>query len=412
MKLKAGALPYALFVGVVTAILCFLMLLLVQFNRQYFYRIDRQERVMDNCLSGVALGLTKQRNGRYWEDLFGEGNDSVRIKTAYWGLYHMVACEAKAGTFRAARSGLFGYTSQESESMALVLPENNSVLKLAGSALIKGDAQLSQRGLASAYIEGKNYSREKRIYGTVKQSVRRLPQVEPRLIEESRKRLKQIAVEGDSVISLSEMEKIGTRGFEKATLVCSEKGRLRLSGSLRGNMVVKSAREIVVGNDAQLEQVMLVAPVIRIAKGFKGSVHLLASDSIVLNEGAYLSYPSSAVMLHEAVEHEGQILIRNGARFNGLAFYQSRVDREKNQAAIKVEEGALIKGQLYANKYVEHRGKLEGTILAPGFILITSAGVYQHHLLDGELDRSKLASNFAGLPFTSWSAKAELISWL
>ncbi len=411
-KLKAGALTYALFVGVVTAVLCFLMIMLVHFNRQYFHRMDNQERVLDNCLSGIALGLNGEQSGYNWIDLFGEGTDSVRVKTQFWGLYKTVSVEAKVGIFRETKSAMFGSYSDKSSKLALVVPERNSPIKLAGNALIQGNAELPKKGLATAYIEGKNYSRDKRIYGQTTPSKQIFPKLNKDLIETAKSRIEQSALEGDSLVVYGYLVKMKARTFDKATLVCTEIGTLTINTKLSGNMVLKATNEIIVEAQAQLEQVQLIAPIIKISAGFKGSLHLIASDSIVLEEKVVLNYPSSALILNKSKDNEGQFLIKKQAEFNGVAVYISNLYQDKNQAVIRVEEGALMRGQLYANKYIEHRGRLEGTIVASGLILITSSGVYQNHLLDGVINREKLVPNFAGLPIETWDSKPELITWL
>lgn len=411
-KLEAGALTYALFVGIVTAILCFLMIMVVHFNRQYFYRMDSQEKVLDNCLSGIALGLSSAQSGKHWVDLFGDGTDSVRVKSHYWGLYKIVSVEAKAGVFKETRSAMFGSYSDKSSALALVIPERNSPIKLAGAALILGDAELPKKGLESAYIEGKNYSRDKRIYGRLQQSDQTLPKLDREVLKAAKSRMEQIALEDDSVMPYDYLVRSKIRSFNKSTLVCNEKGRLRVSSQLSGNMVVKASSEIIVESDAQLDNVILVAPIIRIKSDFKGRLHIMASDSIILEERSVLSYPSSLFVVRKSRGDEGQILLKKNAEFSGVAVYTSNLFQDKNQAVIKVAEGALVRGQLYTDKYLEHRGKLEGTILAAGFILITTSGVYQNHLLDGEIDREKLIQNFAGLPIEGWTNKPELITWL
>ncbi len=413
MKLKAGALTYALFIGVVTAILCFLMILLIQFNRHFFYRTDLKEKVLDNCFSGLALGLSLEEGDHTgWMDLFGAQADSVKIRKSPLGLYQMIAVEAKAGPYRAHKAALFGFSSAASAHTALYAAEKANALRFAGDALVKGQAWLPGKGVETAYIEGKNYTRDKKIYGEIKNSKKSIPAIANHLLANGRERLRQMALEGDSLVSYGDLLKMQYRPFYKRSLLANSTGNVQIEEKLGGNVVVKSSGEVMVKGGAELTNVTLVAPVIRIKASFRGKAHLIASDSIVVEEGAHLQYPSSALLIRSDGASEGQIWIKSGARFDGVAYYHSDSYRSKNQACIKIEENALVQGQLVANKTIEHRGTLHGTLIASDLILITPSGVYQSHLLDGRIERAKLIPDFGGLPFESWENKPELIMWL
>jgi cytoskeletal protein CcmA (bactofilin family) len=412
MKLAAGALNYALFVGVITAILCFLMIQLVFFNRQLFYQLDKQERVLDNSLSGIAYGLANDPLYDQWVDLFEEDQDSVKVKTQYLGLFKLVTSTAKEGSFSKSRAALFGFKSAKYASRALVLEDQKGPLKLAGEALIKGDAYLSPKGCESAYIEGKNYSRAQHIYGKQQLAGRQLPEVDQVAVKRAFLRLKQEAVQGDTLLPYAALVERAKQAFWSSTLVASEKGKLRIGEMLNGNIVVKASKRITVLKEAQLENVCLVAPEIVIESGFKGKLHLIASDSIIQKPGSRLLYPSSAILLCKNTVNEGQIRLYEQTVFEGLIYYNSSTKRPKNIAHVRVDEGAVVNGQVYANKNVMLRGSINGSLIATSLILITQSGIYQNHLLDGKVDRTKLIEDFAGLFMRGEKGQPELIQWL
>ena len=54
-------------------------------------------------------------------------------------------------------------------------------------------------------------------------------------------------------------------------------------------------------------------------------------------------------------------------------------------------------------------GKIHGLVVANNFLLATPSGIYENHLLHGEIDRTVLPINFGGLAFEDWDNQAKTI---
>ncbi|MGB0177134.1 MAG: hypothetical protein ACPF9D_08205 [Owenweeksia sp.] len=413
--IRAGSLTYAVFVSTVTAVLCMLMIMLAAMNRNFFIHTDSFDKVRDNAHSGIMLGMALPGHENYeaWHELYEPGSDSVKVKKRKWGLFDVISSEAVIGQARFARAAITGYWSPEISTTALWLADRNRPLQLSGNALLKGEFFLPQKGVDRAYVEGANYSREKLFYGSYKTSKSDLPELEKDLTKSWRSYLKGDVTEADSILDFSGLPQTLVHPFSSRTALYQQNEAVKLGAySLRGNIIIRSRTQISVSAATKLDQVVLIAPAISIEEGFKGSAHLIASDSLSVAKDAKLQYPSSVFMVLEEHDKGPMLKLATGSSVAGAIISLSAENRRTNDLAVEVSEGATFKGILYTNGNLEIGGKVAGTVITRSFLLSTPSGIYENHILNGQIDRTELEKEYLGIPIKDWDNKTDVATWL
>src|SRR5690349_17541275 len=103
----------------------------------------------DERMSGPAIGTDSM-------DLFGEGEDPVRVEREAWGLFDLRICTARKSDQRYRRSALLGQELAD-DRPSLYVADQHEVIALAGNTKVEGPCFLPSRGLRRAYIEGRPY---------------------------------------------------------------------------------------------------------------------------------------------------------------------------------------------------------------------------------------------------------------
>ncbi len=415
--LKAGALYYAILISLVISVICTLMIGLAFMSRSYFIHSDKRERVLDNSKSGIEYMLSKSSSisdGDTEIDLFGNDEDTVRMKRRNWGLFQVLYASAKFKRARFSRTAMLGYSTSFFDSLAIYLEDRNRPLLLSGTALLKGNLFLSPKGIDRAYIEGQNYSRNELFYGKMKKSKMKLPKLEIDYLKYWGKYFEMNIGEMDSLKDISEISNFkGTHPFSKKTLIYHSENPIALKDlNLKGNVMIYSEKEIVVSNSAILDQVILIAPKIELTESCKSSLHLIASDSILIGENCKINYPSSLLLLkNEAGNSFAHI--SDKAQFKGnILVLEKQTNKRNNFISLEIAKEAHVLGQVYCQGNFELNGSLKGSVFTTNFLLATPSGIYENHILNGEVDGTKLDLNYGGVLFSDFYGESKVIKWL
>lgn len=420
--IRAGALTYAVFVMVVAAILCSLMIMLAFANRNYFFTINTNEHVKDLAYSGLAWSMAgaeekmapfeeatyKQRNGNH---LWFNTTDTLMVKQREWGAFKVHSSGGRRKGYHYNKGVFTACTNERYKDMSLYMADFNRPLKLAGDALIKGDAWLPEKGVEGAYIEGSNYKRSELVYGKKKTSGKKLAPIEKWHKQYTRDYLQGHFLPYDSVVGMGELPDVLNHSFLKATVTVAQPTTIDLDyQKWRGNVIVYSGTGIKVKSTTELKDVVLVAPKVVIEKGVKGNFHILASDSVIIQEGVNLEFPSS-ISMAPAIGNDSHCAIRKGAMVNGLLVSYSEKKQKTNNVNVTVAEGATVRGMVYTEDNLEIRGVVQGQVFCNRFLLKTGSGVYENHLLDGKIDRSKVGQPLVGMDMVNEESEVLPVKW-
>lgn len=419
--IRAGALTYAIFVLVVAAILCSLMIVLAFGNRNYFFQVNLNEEVKDRAYSALAIGLSGKSGASPMEGAFGKkingkeiwflDEDTVSLRIRPWGAYKVAYAEAHTKGYSYQKGVFFAHSDNEYSKVALYLSDFNRPLNVAGKALLKGELYLPEKGLESAYIEGSNYTRDKLFYGEKHKSKERIPSMDKSEKQYWRNYLKGEFETSDSVVGFQELPADLTYSFLGRTLVATNVNSVRLQNvDYNGNIIIYSGTSITVESSASLRDIILVAPKVRVEEGVRGNFHIIVADSAIVQKKAKMLAPSSITMV-PGVSQNAHCALNKGARLNGLICSYSEKTTKTNDVAVSIQEGATVKGAVYCEDNFELRGTVEGQVFCNRFLLKTRSGVYENHLLDGQINRERLGNPIASFAFEKSEPEVISVSW-
>lgn len=406
--MQAGVLPLVLAMALVVAVICSAAVLLVYYHKLLLIdsRLDYQLR--ENTESGYAYGLASLADlpEKEWVglDLFGKEEDSLRIRKEAWGVFQILQVEAYKGERIHRKAGMVGVQLQPSKP-ALYLEDQRRPMSIAGDAKITGNAYLPKAGIKADYVNRKGYSRDKLVYGEIFESQPELPAPGAAFLTHL-----QTLLESGSGSAAPAGGNTPQSSFfmEEAGLIYRDEA-IVWKDSLVGKIMLKSGVEIVVEASAYLKDVILCAPKITFRAGFKGQLQAFASDTLLLEEGVTLKYPSAVGVI--ARGERSLLQCAPSAALSGLLFqYGNR--QAQSFHLLRLEEQATVSGEVWSNGYVEQQGEINGTLACRKFYLQTPATIYENYLFNGKIDRTALAAYFAGSGLINGEGKRCVIKWL
>jgi hypothetical protein len=389
-SLPARALFYAVIVSVFVAMISGAMLLSSYHQHMLLGYYQTQERLIDNCQSGVELILGAKATviPKMTLDLFQEEKDSVRLEQKAWGLLDVATVKSWSGQgmYRDSIVKTF-LVGKEAPNYALKLSEGTSPLYVCGTTRVVGTAFLPREGVergAFNVAQGNPYTGDRLIYGK-KELVK---PTDMNIYKERFEDLRalhnlrgNISLEQDSIL----------QPFNQPTIIL-EGGRFNTTGLvLKGNVIVVASERIEVSANSVLEDVLLVAPEIIIESGFQGTLQAFAWDSLVVETGVFLDFPSVLSLLpyEDQTNFSPEIVLQEGAEMIGTLMVPSfRYNTYKSK--VTIEPTAKITGQVFVKGVLQHKGIVWGNVFCTEFLLQTPAGVYENYLLDATINRSLL----------------------
>lgn len=391
-SLPARALFYAILVSFLVALMISTMLLGSYQQHQLLGLYDLEERLMDNCKSGMALMLGSQMGSvePQWLDLFGKGQDSVWVRQTPWGILDVIVVKSWQDRGGYADSMVqTALVGKVPSSYALQLAEGIKALQLYGKTRLVGDVYLPRGGVqrGTEHI-GTPYQGQQLIEGHQHpaQSVN-LQNLQTRF--ETLEALLEVPVtvwlEQDSLIQPfhQPMAVLQVDNFQTQGLV------------LKGHVLIVANNAIEVSRASVLEDVVLMAPTIRIASGFQGNLQAFAWDSLVVEPQVNLTFPSVLSLLPRVPKGVSgpYVTIGSESQVTGTIIVP-RFQYSPQKSSVRLAPRAQITGQVLVTGIFEHQGTVWGSVTCDEFLLKTPKGIYPNVLLDATIDRTQLPNAY------------------
>ncbi|MGK6353469.1 hypothetical protein [Parapedobacter sp. DT-150] len=425
LYLKAGALLLALLLAVIIGVMTGGLLLLLQYHRQYAAHALRQERLQRNLGSATNLLLTAGTatvGDTAMADLFDEELDSVRLIRRPWGVFDLGVAHAFEHGDTVGRTFLIGCAPTEAERYALYLADEYRPLSISGNTRIQGDAFLPEAGIRKAYIENQAYAGEEVIYeGIMHHSGTALPTLSADIIN----RLLPFFQPDDTAEWAADAVDWYAGGtgdsllysFSGEPLVLHALDSIGISGPfLGGQVIVVADGPVTVTADAGLHDILLFAPCIRFADGFRGRLQAFARDSLIVGQQCVFDYPSVLGLVNiprDSLIQEFQPLMRidSASVVNGLVFSHFP-GSEQLLASVKLAKETIVNGQVYADGLLELQGTVNGITLCRRFSLQTPSSLYENFVLGGVMNLTGLSPHYAGSPLLNGGKVGRALVWL
>lgn len=397
IKLKGGALYVSVIIAILTSIILSLFLFIAHFNTRTIQSQKSLEQLRLSLVSGfeIAQSIYFQDNkANHWQKM-PYNNDSVRIKKMPWGCYTLIDVSAKNNHFFIQGTGLYGV--KITKDTALFMTERNRPIGLAGKIKFNGFCYLPKAGIKSAYIEGSTFSDLNSLKPFIKEASSDLPIITESYLKELSKIQNELSPHTDSLVSF--VPDILDNSFHHKTVVIQSGSVVLNTQTLKNNIKIIASNLITIENNCQLENVLLIAKKIVFKKGFKGTVHVIAKDSIISENGCEFDYPSSFCVYNDnplsnpktTYQPIRGIFFGEACKFNG-ALLAVNDNNKQSKMIIKLNKHFELTGTLYSSDYASLQGNMYGSIFCQNLLLQTPSAVYENHLLDCLIDSKKYSN--------------------
>lgn len=387
-RLPGNALLFVVMISLIVTILIGSFAALTHMRSSVASHYLHGEQLEQNLESALILGRSVDfPNGESLAlDLFDQGRDSVQINSQPWGHYQLVAAKAWRGNRSLLRTETLAARPSATERNQLVVYDLRGSLQLVGEARLQGVVRLPEPSLRPGNLEGQNYRRNQLIEGRV------LPLGNSHSLNWDQKTSDWI----DALFRLSPLPApdqsdtlLGDPFGEPAVYEMVSFQNL----VIRGPVIFVSPNPVVLEGPCDLENVIVVAPSIRIEGDFRGSIQAFARDSLVVEGRAVLYAPSSVTVWNERPNGSGErvdharLRIEENARVEGIVAL--RYGSGDRTAYVQIDKEAQVWGQVIADGYLQLQGMVYGQVLARMLLYRGRKGGYEGVLLDGQCLRPK-----------------------
>lgn len=419
IKIKAGALQFAILISIVIAVIISAFILLTYMQLQYAKQLERSSNTIK--LNHIGIAYAKQQSIRYDDSIQvplsnSLGEELTVIKT-HWGIFDKVVSVSKSKNFRSQKIGLLGGQLPKKKRPAIYLEDSNSPLVIVGETTIYGNVTLPRQGVKSGNIAGNYYRGEKLVYGTIVQNA----SVKPQVAEEKKTYIQELLFgnipQEDSLFIRNYNNEISS-SFTTAPKWIYNSDEIQINNqSISNNIIIKSDSLIRVSAFAKAENIILIAPHIVIDDNVTGSFQAFASKSISIGENVTLSYPSVVLLQEEKKtigvanrEKEKGIVIKEGSILQGSVIHLGIAQENNSTSKITLSETATIEGEIYSDQIVQILGEVKGSVYTHQFATNARGSIYKNHLFNATIDVRDLPTSFCGL--MTAQTQTNLVQWV
>ncbi len=418
--IKAGALVFALAISLLVAMISGSLILLSWSSTMYLEMSLKTKRLIRNTESGLTLLLSEQQlvpaDSSMVLDLFGDGTDSVLLLRHSWGAFEIISSKAFSHGDTLGKTAVCGYGLDADTTTALITADLDQPLSLCGKTILKGDVKISKVGFKRAYVEGKNFEGSQFVQGNTLSSSRYIPPLNPELTKSLLQGFSTEIFNKDSLVftDISEIPDSLANSFQHKTICYQSTGTLLLGHQqLSGNIRIIAGREIIVEKECVLKDILLYAPRIRIKEGFKGNLQAFATDTLIMEKNVTLDYPSVVAVIRIPRSPDMiSLIIGEGSSVSGAVIAYEEKYHAMKQVNIRIEKKVSVFGIVYSSGDLDLKAEVSGLVCCNKFVLRTNSGVYDHHLLDAVIDRSKLPSYFLCPDLFEDTPEKKIMKWL
>ncbi len=405
LKLKGGALFVAILISIIIGVILSLFILIAHYNQRESIVFSKFSQLHYNLKSGFQIAQSRyfnnNLNGTWFKNIHND--DSIHVEKKIWGAFLLIAIKTKNRHEQLAQSGLFG-TFIPADT-ALLMPNNDRPIGVSGAIVFKANCYLPAAGLKPTYLEGQNYIINSENSGYIKKSPNNLPPIQIELLESLKETQQNFDKKKDSLVDIINSEV--NNSFSKKTIVCMN-GSNTLSRLKLKNNIKLIGNNMVLDSSCHFNNILIVARKVHFKEGFKGKVHVIASDSIICEPNCQFNYPSSFVLLPEISEDKEirYIQFSSGCQFYGgiLAINPENNSQEK-KVMIRLHANCEINGLVYSDDYLHLQGKINASVFTEKLLLKTPSAVYENHMMTCELNPKKYSASLAVPIFFNKEAK-------
>ncbi len=394
-KVKGGALFIAILISIIVGILLCMFILLANYNQRSVTNLTQSSQLYYNLKSAFEIAqsdyFTDESNNKWIKN--STNDDSIKIKKTQWGAYILINAQTKNRHHALYQAGLYGtYMTADS---GLVVSDNSRPIGLSGNIVFKANCYLPKSGIKPAYIEGQSYIGSAQNSGFIKSSPVSISEINESVLKKIKEQ-KNVSVYTDS--SVTNLVTNTNHSFNKKTMLWQTPSVKLSNLNLKNNVKIICSGTIEVDNTCFFDNILIVCSKIKFKQGFKGCVHVLASDSIITEKKCEFQYPSSFTLLaddNNQTNLRSIILEEDCIFFGGIIAINNSASLNGAKVFVKLNAKSEVNGFVYSNNYAHIEGKLNATVITNALLLKTPSAVYENHILGCEIDPKKYAPTLA-----------------
>jgi hypothetical protein len=387
VRVKANALQYVLIIGVVISILLFSVILYLHYSSL----LSIQHRTQIDAISS------------HQNHFFRMIEDSEELRP--WGAF-LIRSSSKDESSPYLRKGLVSHKWHASDLPQVFIPDKNNYLQISGATSLKGILSVPKSEIRTGNVAGRIYEGLTSDGFLLKPSGERLPN-HPLNDKNSGYWMSQT---NDSILSWNEMDL--QHSFYDRTIRFYSQNQVQLVDvKLTGNIIIQSETEIIVDKSSSLQDVQLIAPVVKVTDDTKGSFQIIATDTVSIGSRVEMQFPSSIVMPKGSDESTSFIEVGKNVKFSG-GIIQTQVDKDNlYKLNLKIQEDAEINGTVYNAGSTELKGSINGSVMTEEFLTFEKGSVYRNLVLDGVVKKEGWTEEYLRLSEVS-SELNQPLKWL
>ncbi len=401
-KIQSSTLLYTVLIAFVVFIILLSFIQISFISNRFLDREILKDHLCENINSYIEVLKSRRDLSELNEpELFENTDDIVYLESENYGAYKIIKLTSSNAKMSLTKTFLIG-TSNEQDNYAIVMSEKNNEVTLSGKTIIKGNCKLPKLGVKQGIVNGMSFIGKHLIDGNISSSSRALPSYNKKL-DFVWSELKQSSIIPYTNIENNE-ETIARFADKKQTFYSPDFISIGHQ-TISGYIVIISDKGINVKSDSKLQDVILLAPYIIIDKNVNGSFQIFASDSIILEENAMMTYPSFIGVFPRNNQGETKIKIKQNSLIVGSVL-------GTNKTKLFIGEEANIYGTVYNEGNTELRGHIFGSLITERFSLKLGLNERMDVILNGEVNSferpDKLVNAFIFNDFNSIGIIKEL----
>lgn len=391
--LKASSLVYAIFICLLVSIMTCGLIYWAKLTNDLSLKNQTKKELLEHCNSCFNYALASLENNKKPNlnntDIF---NDGFKCNTTLnkWGLLNILKATSFINKDSLSKTFFIGSKTSKNRP-ALYMSDLADNLKISGTTNIKGAIMLPKKGYEITNILGNQQINNPKIYGSIKTSQKKLPEIANIHFDESQNKR----------TTLDELAKedITFNSFNRETIHV-QLGSYDILNSLKlkGNFILHSSGTIKIQNTSEIEDVIINAKSVIISNGFNGTLQIFAKNEVIIESNVTLNYPSS-IIIDNNIDDEKKIKIDTNSKILGGILLNTKQTTEVKTNYLTIEKESLIIGDIYCNGILELKGDVIGSVFTNKFEYNTEYTNYSNLLLNTSIDKTSLPENFIHFPF-------------
>lgn len=391
-KVKGGALYIAIMVGIIIGIILVMFISLASFNQRTLTKHGQTSQLYFNLKSALEIAqsayFTENNNGRWFKNTYND--DSIRVEKAYWGAYMLIVSETKNRHTSLYQAGLYG--SAMSSDTGIVTSDKSRAIGMSGNVVLKANCYVSSAGIKPAFIEGQSYMGSGQNVSFIKAGPSQIQDIDQAFKNGILAQQREVSLSNDSLVQY--IAQSMNQSFRRRTVLW-ETGAIHLKSiNLSNNIKIVCHAGIELDSSCHFDNVLIVCDKVRFKQGFKGSVHVIARDSIIAEGSTEFLFPSSFVLSTDGQNTNDLkcIVLGEETKFSGgIIAFRSSEGEAGEKVFVKLNKSSEVNGLLYSADYLHVEGKLNANVFCNTLLLKTPSAVYENHILACEVDPRKFS---------------------